>query len=116
MFASIKDVKALATRIAHEFVSVRSALKQKAPVRRPVKGTDFPSYTLLPEDANTILVSGSSAGLTTITLPAGIFSEGDTIDVIGLGGQVTFVGGPGLILSPDLPITLTEQYSAATVV
>jgi len=113
---SLEDqVNALATEIASEIKELRAAIEQRAPLRPTVKGADYPAYTFTAEDAGCIVIAGSSLGMTTLTIPIDVFTEGDRIDVVGLGGQATFVAGSGLVLDPPAPV-LRAKWSSASVV
>lgn len=110
---SLEDqINALAAEIASEVKELRTLLE--GVVRQPVKGTDYPTYALTPEDAGALLIAGSSAGTTTVTIPNETFAEGDRVDLLALGGEVTFVGEAGLFLDPPLPITVAAK-SAVTI-
>ena len=62
-------------------------------------------------------VTLNNASPITLTVPASVFSAGDTVNVIQLGaGQVTLAAGVGATLnSQGSKLKLTGQYAAATI-
>ena len=79
------------------------------------------SYTLVAGDVGK-LVTFSSAGTgspatVTVTVPTGIASIGQRIDLAQLGtGQVTVTGGSGVTVNATPTQKLRTQYSAATLI
>ena len=79
------------------------------------------TYTLIAADANNKLVTLSNAGAITLTVPNGVFTTGQQINIQQLGlGQVTIVSdGTTVLTSTGATATapkLRAQYSAATII
>ena len=74
------------------------------------------TYTLVIGDVGEYVTLNNAASIT-LTVPANVFSAGDTINVVQLGaGQVTMVAGAGATLnSQGSKLKLTGQYAAATI-
>jgi hypothetical protein len=73
------------------------------------------TYTLVASDANK-LVTATNAGAITVTIPAGVFSVGQSINIVQLGaGQVTFQGDGTSTVYSTPGVKLRAQYSIATV-
>jgi len=74
------------------------------------------SYTLIGTDVNK-LVTMTSASSTVITVPNGIFSVGNCINVAGLGtGFVTLASDGTSVLQATPGLNLRTQYSSATII
>jgi len=79
------------------------------------------TYTLISTDANNKLVTLSNAATVTVTVPNGVFTTGQQINVQALGaGQVSIVSdGTTVLTSTGATSTapkLRAQYSAATII
>ena len=79
------------------------------------------TYTLVSTDANNKLVTLSNAATVTVTVPNGVFTTGQQINVQALGaGQVTIQSdGTTVLTSTGATSTapkLRAQYSAATII
>ena len=79
------------------------------------------TYTLVAADANNKLVTLSNASAITLTVPNGIFTTGQQINVQAIGaGQVSIVSdGTTVLTSTGATSTapkLRAQYSAATII
>lgn len=73
-------------------------------------------YTLLASDVNK-LVTMTSSSATTITIPNGVFSAGNQINVAGLGtGLVTIASDGTTVVNATPGLKLRAQYSAATII
>jgi hypothetical protein len=74
------------------------------------------SYTLLASDVNK-LVTVNSASATTITIPNGVFSVGEQINVAALGdGLVTIDSDGTTVLNATPGTVLRTKYSSATII
>jgi hypothetical protein len=67
---------------------------------------------------NLKLVTITTSGDSTVTIPPNVFPVGALILVVqGGAGQVSFVAGSGVIInSADSALTLTGQYATATII
>lgn len=88
--------------------------------RNPYNAQSGTTYTLALTDADGV-VSISNAGAITVTVPAGVFAQGDRITVKQAGaGQITFAQGSGAtIVSTGATAAapkLRAQYAAATII
>jgi hypothetical protein len=74
------------------------------------------TYTLVIGDVGEYVTLNNASPIT-LTVPASVFSAGDTVNVIQLGaGQVTLAAGAGATLnSQGSKLKLTGQYAAATI-
>jgi hypothetical protein len=74
------------------------------------------TYTLVIGDVGEYVTLNNGSPIT-LTVPASVFSAGDTVNVIQLGaGQVTMAAGVGATLnSQGSKLKLTGQYAAATI-
>ena len=74
------------------------------------------TYTLVIGDVGEYVTLNNALPIT-LTVPASVFSAGDTVNVIQLGaGQVTLAAGAGATLnSQGSKLKLTGQYAAATI-
>jgi hypothetical protein len=73
------------------------------------------TYTLVASDANK-LVTATNASPITVTIPAGVFSVGQSVNVVQLGaGQVTFQNDGTSTVYSTPGVKLRAQYSIATV-
>jgi len=74
------------------------------------------TYTLVIGDVGEYVTLNNASPIT-LTVPASVFSAGDTVNVIQLGaGQVTLSAGVGATLnSQGSKLKLTGQYAAATI-
>ena len=108
-------LRALAERVAAEVKSLRALLDGKADRRYTVKGTNYPAYTFTAADAGCVMITGSSAGMTTLTIPIDTFSEGDHITVVTLGGPATIVtDSTDFLIDPAGPLVV-PQSKAVTI-
>jgi hypothetical protein len=74
------------------------------------------SYTLISSDANK-LVTMTSASATNITIPNGVFTVGQQINVTSLGtGLVTIISDGTTVLTSTPGNILRTQYSSATII
>ena len=74
------------------------------------------SYTLLASDVNK-LVTVNSASATTITIPNGVFSVGEQVNVASLGdGLVTIDSDGTTVLNATPGTVLRTKYSSATII
>ena len=74
------------------------------------------SYTLLASDVNK-LVTVTSASAATITVPNGVFSVGEQINVASLGAGLVTIDSDGTTVLRATPGTiLRTQYSSATII
>lgn len=73
------------------------------------------TYTLVVGDVGEYVTLNNAASIT-LTVPANVFSAGDTVNLIQLGaGQVTVSAGAGMTVnSQGTKLKLTGQYAAAT--
>lgn len=86
-----------------------------APATQPINAQTA-AYTLVASDAGK-LVTMNGASATTITVPKGVFSAGQRVDVLDLGAErVTFAAGSGMTLGGTPSLVSRDQYSAHTVV
>jgi len=73
------------------------------------------TYTLVASDTNK-LVTATNASAITVTIPAGVFSVGQSVNITQLGaGQVTFQGDGTSTVYSTPGVKLRAQYSIATV-
>lgn len=73
------------------------------------------TYTLASTDVNN-LVTASNTGAITVTIPASVFTVGQSVNVVQLGaGQVSFAAGSGATVYSTPGLKLRAQYSIATV-
>lgn len=73
------------------------------------------TYTLAIGDVNN-LVTASNTGAITVTIPASVFTVGQSVNVVQLGaGQVSFAAGSGATVYSTPGLKLRAQYSIATV-
>ena len=73
-------------------------------------------YSLLASDVNK-LVTMTSSSATTITVPNGVFSVGEQINVAALGtGQVTIASDGTTTVNATPGLKLRAQYSSATII
>lgn len=108
-------LRAAFARIASEVKSLWAALDGKANQRYTVKGTNYPAYTFTAADAGCVMITGSSAGMTTLTVPIDTFSEGDHITVVALGGPATIVtDSTDFLIDPAGPLVV-PQSKAVTI-
>ena len=78
------------------------------------------TYTLVVGDASSKLVTTSNASAVTVTVPSGVFSAGDQINIQSIGAGLTTIVGSGTTITStgatsSSPI-LRKQYSAATII
>ena len=86
-----------------------------APATQPIN-TQTTAYTLTASDAGK-LVTVTSAAAVDVTVPAGVFSAGERVDVLDLGAErVTFVAGAGMTLGGTPSLVSRAQYSAHSIV
>ena len=73
------------------------------------------TYTLVAADAGRLATLTNAAAIT-LTVPAGVFTAGQRVDVLVLGaGMVTAVAGAGATLTGTPSLVSRAQYSAFTV-
>jgi len=73
------------------------------------------TYTLVASDANK-LVTATNSGTITVTIPAGVFSVGQSVNITQLGvGQVIFQGDGTSTVYSTPGLKLRAQYSVASV-
>lgn len=84
-------------------------------VNVPINYRTGAAYTLVASDRGKMVQLDNGTAIS-LTVPSGIFSAGDRIDVTQLaGGQVTFVAGGGMTLfSSGSKVKLSGQFSGAT--
>ena len=86
-----------------------------APATQPINAQTG-AYTLTASDAGK-LVTVTAATAVDVTVPAGVFTAGQRVDVLDLGTErVTFVAGAGMTLSGTPTLVSRAQYSAHSVV
>ena len=86
-----------------------------APATQPINARTA-AYTLVASDAGK-LVTVTRATAVNVTVPAGVFTAGQRVDVLDLGaGRVTFVAGSGMTLGGTPSLVSRDQYSAHSVV
>jgi hypothetical protein len=78
------------------------------------------TYTLVAADANYKLVTTSNASSIVVTIPAGVFSAGQQINIQSIGVGLTTISGGSVTItstgaSSSAPI-LRARYSAATII
>lgn len=74
------------------------------------------SYTLLASDVNK-LVTVNSASATTITIPNGVFSAGEQVNLASLGDGLVTIDSDGTTVLKATPGTvLRTKYSSATII
>jgi hypothetical protein len=74
------------------------------------------NYTLISSDVNKLITMTASTSKT-ITVPNGVFSAGQQINVAGLGtGLVTIASDGTSVLNATPGLKLRAQYSAATII
>jgi len=74
------------------------------------------NYTLISSDVNK-LVTMTASTTKTITIPNGVFSAGEQINVAGLGtGLVTIASDGTSVVNATPGLNLRAQYSAATII
>jgi hypothetical protein len=84
----------------------------------PQTGT---TYTLVTADASYKLVTASNAAAITVTVPPGVFTAGDVINLQQIGaGQVTFAQGAGVTITStgatSTAPALRAQFSSCSVI
>lgn len=74
------------------------------------------TYTLVAGDVGDYVTLNNAASIT-CTVPANVFSAGDTVNLVQLGaGQVTIAAGAGMTLSSEgSKLKLKGQYAVATI-
>jgi hypothetical protein len=79
--------------------------------------TKTTSYTLVAGDSGKLIITNSSSA-NTITVPASVFSVGDTISILQTGtGQTTIAAGASATVSSNgSKLKLYGQFAAATLV
>lgn len=84
-------------------------------VNVPINYRTGAAYTLVASDRGKMVQLDNSTAIS-LTVPSGVFSAGDRIDITQLsGGQVTFVAGGGMTLySAGSRTKIAGQLSAAT--
>lgn len=106
-FRSIKNGASFTTYDAIQ----NSTLDAKAPLT-PVINSKTANYSLTANDRGTLIACN---GTFTITIPSGIFSEGDHVDFVNVGtGVITFNGSGVTVSSVDNAATIDTQYAGAT--
>ena len=91
-----------------------TALQPTTP--QPINAQTGTTYTLVAADAGK-LVTLTNATAITLTVPSGVFTAGQRVDVFDLGvGRVTFVAGAGMTLSGTPSLVSRAQYSAHSIV
>jgi hypothetical protein len=78
------------------------------------------TYTLVVGDASNKLVTTSNASAVTVTVPSGVFSAGDQINIQSIGVGLTTIVASGVTITSTgaasaSPI-LRKQYSGATII
>lgn len=116
------NIEALATRVATEFKSVRTALAGKAATSHTHNTADLvttvndksANYTIVAGDKNEVIRSTSTA--ITITI-ANVLNVGERIDFIQDGtGQITFAASGVTLSSYQSKLKTAGQYAGATVI
>lgn len=116
------NIEALATRVATEFKSVRTALAGKAATSHTHNQSELvttvndksANYTIVAGDKNEVIRSTGSA--ITITL-ANVLAVGERIDFIQDGtGQITFAASGVTLSSYQSKLKTAGQYAGATVI
>ena len=74
------------------------------------------SYTLVSTDANNKLVTLSNAATVTVTVPNGVFTAGQQINLQRLGAGAVNIVSDGTTVITGTAAGLRAQYSAATLV
>jgi hypothetical protein len=74
------------------------------------------SYTLIAADANNKLVTLSNASTVTVTVPNGVFTTGQQINLQRLGAGAVNIASDGTTVITGTGTGLRAQYSAATLV
>jgi len=93
--------------------TVTTSLAGKAPLNQTI-ATKNADYTLQASDNGTII---KVDGTVTITVPSSTIPAGGRVDFVNVGsGTVTFAGSGVTISSKDSALTITTQYSAATLI
>lgn len=74
------------------------------------------TYTLVVGDVGEYVTLNNAASIT-CTVPANVFTTGDTVNIVQLGaGQVTLAAGAGLTLnSQGSKLKIAGQYGVATI-
>ena len=74
------------------------------------------TYTLVAGDVGEYVTLNNASGIT-LTVPASVFSAGDTVNLVQLGaGQVTISAGAGMTLNSEgAKLKLKGQYAVATI-
>lgn len=84
--------------------------------RLSVNAQSGTTYTLVADDLNK-LVTTSNASAVTITVPSGVFSAGDIINIIQLGdGQVTIIDNGTSVVNAANGKKLAKKYSVASLI
>ena len=95
--------------------ALKAVADTKAPATQPINAQTA-AYTLTASDAGK-LVTVTAATAVDVTVPAGVFTAGQRVDVLDLGTErVTFVAGAGMTLSGTPTLVSRAQYSAHSVV
>ena len=74
------------------------------------------TYTLVTADANNKIVTLSNAGTVTVTVPNGVFTTGQQINLQRLGAGAVNIASDGTTVITGTGTGLRAQYSAATLV
>jgi hypothetical protein len=74
------------------------------------------TYTLVASDANKLVTATNSGSTITVTIPAGVFSVGQSVNITQLGAaQVVFQGDGTSTVYSTPGVKLRAQYSVASV-
>ena len=74
------------------------------------------AYTLTASDVGK-LITVNAASAMDVTVPSGVFSAGERVDVLDLGAErVTFVAGSGMTLSGTPSLVSRAQYSVQSII
>jgi hypothetical protein len=74
------------------------------------------AYTLVTADANNKIVTLSNAATVTVTVPNGVFTTGQQINLQRLGAGAVNIASDGTTVITGTGTGLRAQYSAATLV
>lgn len=93
--------------------TIATSIATKAPLNQTI-ATKNANYTLQASDNGTLI---KVDGTVTITVPSSTIPAGGRVDFVNVGsGTVTFAGSGVTISSKDSALTITTQYSAASLI
>lgn len=93
-----------------------NGLSWKTPNKPTLNAQTGTTYTVVAGDLNN-LVTLSNAAAITVTVPSGVFSAGEQVNILQMGlGQVTVVGASGVTVNGTPGTKLRARYAAGTII